>query len=128
MFAQSVGQFKDSYTNADGMLSSCAVRIFMNPTSADGLAERISDELGYTDSINDNSRGKLVEAAELSGPKYSDLQIVLTSGGKPATARKDFAYNDPELSRRMVLQLAPGRAVPAAIEAGRDAPSIGAPS
>jgi type IV secretion system protein VirD4 len=125
MFAQSLGQFKDSYTNADGMLSSCAVRIFMNPTSADGLADRISDELGFTDSINDNSRRKLVEAAELAGPKYSDVQIVLTSGGKPASARKDFAYNDPELSRRMALQLAPARAIPPAPQPEREAPSIG---
>ena len=47
MFAQSVGQLQNAYENADGMLGSCAVRIFMNPSGADGLAERLSEELSY---------------------------------------------------------------------------------
>jgi type IV secretion system protein VirD4 len=103
MFAQSVGQFQASYENADGMLGSCAIRTFMNPGGADGLAERLSEELGYVDSVNDNSRARLVEAVELSGPKYRDLQIVFASGGRPATVAKDFAYQDAELSRRMSM-------------------------
>ena len=101
MFAQSVGQLQTAYPNADGMLGSCAVRIFMNPSGADGLAERLSEELGYVDSLNDNSRRRMVEAAELAGPTYKDLQVVLARGTKPAVVRKDFAYASPELSRRM---------------------------
>jgi type IV secretion system protein VirD4 len=101
MFAQSVGQFQTAYQNADGMLGSCAVRIFMNPGGADGLAERLSEELGYVDSVNDNSRRRLVEASELSGPAYQDLQIVFAGGAKPAKVTKDFAYKDAELTRRM---------------------------
>jgi type IV secretion system protein VirD4 len=101
MFAQSVGQLKTAYENADGMLGSCAVRIYMNPSGADGLAERVSEELGYVDSINDNSRKRLVEAAELSGPGFKDQQIVVGVGTKPAKIQKDFAYNDPELKSRM---------------------------
>jgi type IV secretion system protein VirD4 len=128
MFAQSVGQFRDSYTNADGMLSSCAVRTFMNPGGADGLADRISDELGHTESINDNSRRKLVEAVELAGPQYADLQIVLSNGGKPATVTKDFAYLNQELNERMSLELPPAPARPGEMDPGRDLPSIGAPS
>jgi type IV secretion system protein VirD4 len=69
MFAQSVGQLQTAYENADGMLSSCAVRIYMNVSGADGLAERISEELGYVDSLQDNSRRRLVEAADLAGPE-----------------------------------------------------------
>ena len=103
MFAQSVGQLQTSYPNADGMLGSCAVRIFMNPSGADGLAERLSEELGYVDSLNDNSRRRMTEAAELAGPAYKDRQIVLARGTKPAVARKDFAYASPELNRRMNL-------------------------
>jgi TraM recognition site of TraD and TraG len=95
MFAQSVGQFQTAYENADGMLGSCAVRIYMNPGGADGLAERLSEELGYVDSVNDNTRRRLVEAAELSGPAYQDLQIVFAGGAKPAKVTTDFAYNDP---------------------------------
>jgi type IV secretion system protein VirD4 len=104
MFAQSVGQFQTAYANADGMLGSCAVRIFMNPSGADGLAERLSEELGYVDSLNDNSRRRLVEAADLAGPSYKERQVILAMGTKPAIVRKDFAYANPELSRRMNLK------------------------
>ena len=103
MFAQSVGQFETAYDNAQGMLSACAVRIFMNTTGADGLADKLSEELGYVESLHDNSRRKLVEAAELAGPAYEGWQIVMPNGGRPALASKDFAVRDPELSRRMEL-------------------------
>lgn len=103
MFAQSLGQLKTAYENADGMLGSCAVRIFMNPSGADGLAERISDEIGYVESLQDNSRRRLVEAAELAGPAFRDAQIVLANGSRPARVSKDFAFKDPELSRRMAM-------------------------
>jgi type IV secretion system protein VirD4 len=104
MFAQSVGQFQTAYPNADGMLGSCAVRIFMNPSGADGLAERLSEELGNVDSLNDNSRRRMVEAADLAGPSYKDRQIVVAMGAKPGNMRKDFAYANPELHRRMNLR------------------------
>lgn len=101
MFAQSVGQLQKAYDNADGMLSSCAVRIYMNPSGADGLAEKISEELGYVESVNDNSRRRLVEATDLAGPKYRDRQIVISSGGKPVIVTKDYAYKNSDLSARM---------------------------
>jgi type IV secretion system protein VirD4 len=101
MFAQSIGQLQTAYENADGMLGSCAVRIFMNPTGADGLAEKISEELGNVESLNDNSRRRLVEAADLAGPTYRDRQIVIASGAKPAIVSKDFAYQSSELAARM---------------------------
>lgn len=103
MFAQSVGQMQTAYDNADGMLGSCAVRIFMNPTGADGLAEKISEELGYVESLQDNSRRRLVEAADLAGPAYRDRQVVIASGAKPAIVSKDFAYQSPELAARMSM-------------------------
>ncbi|MFL5900584.1 MAG: type IV secretory system conjugative DNA transfer family protein [Solirubrobacterales bacterium] len=103
MFAQSVGQFKTAYENADGLLGSCAVRVFMKPGGADGLAERISEELGYADSLHDNSRKRLVEAAELAGPAYNDLEIVLATGGRPARVRKQPAHADPDLKARMSI-------------------------
>jgi type IV secretion system protein VirD4 len=103
MFAQSVGQFQTAYPNADGMLGSCAVRIFMNPSGADGVAERISEELGYVDSLNDNSRRRMVEAAELAGPSFKERQVVLAMGTKPAGVTKNFAFAHSELSRRMKL-------------------------
>jgi type IV secretion system protein VirD4 len=101
MFAQSVGQLQNAYDNADGMLGSCAVRIFMNPSGADGLAEKVSEELGYVESLNDSTRKRLVEAAELAGPGYRDRQIVIASGARPVVVSKDFAYQSDELISRM---------------------------
>lgn len=112
MFAQSVGQLQNAYENADGMLGSCAVRVFMNPSGADGLAEKLSEELGYVDSVHDNTRKRLVEAADLAGPKFKDSQIVMGLGTKPAVVGKDFAWRHPELNRRMSLP-APALAPPA---------------
>lgn len=101
MFAQSVGQLQTAYRNADGMLGACAVRTYMNPSGADGLAEKISEELGYVESLHDSSRRRLVEAAELAGPAYRDRQIVIASGAKPVMVSKDFAYANAEFRARM---------------------------
>lgn len=103
MFAQSVGQLQNAYDNADGMLGSCAVRIFMNPSGADGLAEKVSEELGYVESLNDNTRRRLVEATELAGPGYRDRQIIIASGARPVVVSKDFAYQSAEMKSRMAL-------------------------
>ena len=117
MFAQSVGQLQTAYENADGMLGSCAVRIYMNPSGADGLAERLSEELGYVDSLNDNSRRRMVEAAELAGPSYKDRQIVLGMGAKPVIVSKDFAWRHPDLAARMKGEVAQPPSSPAAAPA-----------
>jgi type IV secretion system protein VirD4 len=101
MFAQSVGQLQNAYENADGMMGSCAVRVYMNPSGADGLADKLSEEIGYADSVNDNSRRKIVEAAELAGPGYRDRQIVLANGSQPAIVTKNFAHQSPVLLARM---------------------------
>lgn len=101
MFAQSVGQLQTAYSNADGMIGACAVRIYMNPSGADGLAEKLSEELGYIDSLNDHSRKRLVEAAELAGPAYRERQLVIASGAKPVVVSKDFAYKNAQLKARM---------------------------
>ena len=101
MFAQSVGQLENAYENAEGMVGSCAVRIYMNPSAADGLAEKLSESLGYRESALDSSRQRLVDAAELAGPAYRDLQIVIGASSKPAKVGKSFAWQDPELKSRM---------------------------
>jgi type IV secretion system protein VirD4 len=111
MFAQSVGQLQNSYPNADGMMSSCAVRIYMNPSGADGLAERVSDELGYVESLHDGTRRRLVEPTELAGPDYAHRQIVIANGARPVVVSKDFAYQSPELAARIAMPTP--RALPA---------------
>jgi type IV secretion system protein VirD4 len=101
MFAQSLGQLENAYPNAEGMVGSCAVRIFMNPSAHDGLAERLSDQLGYRQSALDGTRMRLVEPSELAGPAYRDYQIVIAGSCKPAKVKKAFAWQNPELTSRM---------------------------
>jgi type IV secretion system protein VirD4 len=101
MFAQSLGQLEKAYPNAEGMIGSCAVRIFMNPSAHDGTAEKVSDELGYRNSALDGSRQKIVEPTDLAGPEYRDCQIVIAASSKPAKVKKAFAWQDAEISARM---------------------------
>lgn len=101
MFAQSFGQLKEAYPNADGMLGSCAVRMFMNVPLNDELAQKLSDMLGYREGPLDASRTKLVEPLELAGPNYRDIALVLATNTKPTKVRKVFAWQDPTLKARM---------------------------
>lgn len=100
MFAQSLGQLKTSYANADGMAGACALRLFMNPSLHDETAQKLSDDMGYRESIIDGTRVKRVEADVLAGPEFVDKVIVMPTGAPPVRLRKHFAYSDPELAGR----------------------------
>ncbi len=100
MFAQSLGQLQEAYPNADGMISSCAVRVYLNPSGADGLAERLSKELGNVTNLTDGTQQPLVPASELAGPKWADQQLVLAIGTRPARIRKNFVFRNQELWAR----------------------------
>lgn len=99
MFVQSLGQMKQAYANADGMVGSCAVRCYMNPSAHDGTTERISKELGQREGAIDGQRKDLVEATDLTGPDYKDDVIVFSTGSKPARVAKTFAYLPPFAER-----------------------------
>ncbi len=101
MFAQSLGQLQEAYPNADGMISSCAVRVYLNPSGADGLAEKLSKELGSVTNLADGTQQSLVPPNELAGPKWADRQLVIASGTRPARIRKNFAFRNAELNARM---------------------------
>lgn len=110
MFAQSVGQLREAYKNADGMIGSCAVRIYMNASGADGLAEKLSEEIGSVDSFTDGQKKRLVEASDLAGPNYRDYQVVFGLNARPAKVRKDYAWKDETIKSRMgVLELEPAK-------------------
>lgn len=101
MFAQSLGQLENAYKNSEGMVGSCAVRMYMNPSLHDGTAQRISDELGFQEGVLDGSRQKIVEPPVLAGPDYKDFVIVMASGFGPFRLRKAFAYQDQAIASRM---------------------------
>jgi type IV secretion system protein VirD4 len=101
MFTQSLGQLKNAYENAEGMVGSCAVRMYMNPSLHDETAQKISDDIGMQEGVLDNTRQKIVEAPVLAGPEYKDYVIVMASGFRPFRVRKSFAYADAAIRSRM---------------------------
>jgi len=113
MFAQNLAQLKTAYpTSWDGMIGSCAVRSFMNPSLQDGSAQMVSEQIGYRrgeehggkDAFVANANPRfVVEPTLLAGADYKELQIVLGTGSKPAKVRKRYAYADPALAAKMAL-------------------------
>ena len=101
MFTQSLGQLEKAYPNAEGMVGSCALRMYMNPSLHDETAQKISDDIGFTEGALDGQRQKIVEAPVLAGPEYKDFVIVMASGFKPFRLRKNFAYQDETIRSRM---------------------------
>ncbi len=91
LVAQSLGQIRNAYKNADGMLGQCGLRAFMNPSLQDGTAQKISDDIGYYESVLDRSRQKVIEPQMLSGPRFRDWQVIFTQGNKPLLAKKVLA-------------------------------------
>jgi type IV secretion system protein VirD4 len=101
MFAQSLGQLENAYENAEGMVGSCALRMYMNPSLHDETAQKLSDQIGLQEGVLDSTRQKIVEAPVLAGPEYKDFVICMASGFKPFRVRKNFAYADQTIKSRM---------------------------
>ncbi len=101
LFAQSLGQLKEAYPNADGMIGGCAIRMFMNPSLHDETAKKVSDDIGFQESVIDGTRVKVVEPNVLAGPDYKDLVIVMAANARAARLKKYFAYADDALKARM---------------------------
>ena len=101
LFAQSLGQLEVAYPNADGMIGGCAIRMFMNPSLHDETAQKVSDDIGFMDSVIDGTRVKIVEPNVLSGPDYKDLVIVMAAHARAARLKKYFAHADDALNARM---------------------------
>jgi type IV secretion system protein VirD4 len=122
MFAQSLGQMKAAYVNGEGMMGSCAVRTFMNPSLQDGTAKMLAEQIGHRTGEEHGGKEKtanaetlVVTATQLAGAEFKELQIVLGTGTKPAKVRKMYAHRDPALVAKMgaVQDTGSGRAVAA---------------
>lgn len=101
MFTQDIGQLKKAYENADGMVGNCGVRMYMNPDMGDGTAQKLSEDIGYRESVLDGQRVKVVEANVLAGPEFKDMVIVWARGmARPGKVRKNYSYLDPTLESR----------------------------
>jgi type IV secretion system protein VirD4 len=100
LFAQSLGQISNAYPNAEGMIGGCAIRMFMNPSLHDETAQKVSDDIGFQESVIDGTRVKVVEPNVLAGSDYKDLVIVMASNARAARLKKYFAYADDGLMAR----------------------------
>jgi type IV secretion system protein VirD4 len=103
MFAQNMSQMENTYERADGMVGGCAVRCFMNPGMQDGLAQKLSDQLGYRDSVLDGSRVKVVEPNVLAGPDFKDRILVTATSALPGVLTKRPAHLTPVFVERMKI-------------------------
>ena len=101
MFTQSLGQLEAAYENAEGMVGSCVLRMYMNPSAHDGTAQKLSDEIGMQEGVLDNTRQKIVEPSVLAGPDYKDHVLVMATGFRPFRVKKRFAHEDPTVASRM---------------------------
>lgn len=99
MFAQSLGQLREAYPNADGLMEMCYVQCFMNPEF--DTAKRLSDRLGSNESLLRNKKQRVAEPQELMGPDYVDKIITFTRGAAPLKLDKSLAHEEPSLQVRM---------------------------
>ncbi|MCB1596064.1 MAG: type IV secretory system conjugative DNA transfer family protein, partial [Xanthomonadales bacterium] len=100
---QYIEQVVSHYKSGNGLIGSCAVRAFMNPSGHDGSAKKLSEELGKMESIVDGSQHNIADMTDLTGSEYANDVIILSSGNKPIRATKHFAYQDEELTKRMSI-------------------------
>lgn len=100
MFAQSLGQLRNIYPNADGMIGNCRVQCYMNPALHDGTAEHLSKSLGMFESPLDGSRQRVVEPQALAGPEFKDLIVGFSQSMRPFKMKKQMAFEtEPYRSR-----------------------------
>lgn len=101
MFCQNFGQLKSAYPNAQGMMSNCAVRCYMNPD--EDAARWMAENLGTKQGLLDGDRKPLVEAHQLTGPEFAQKVIVFSRGSPPARLDKTPAFADPACKQRITL-------------------------
>ncbi|MGM4924500.1 type IV secretory system conjugative DNA transfer family protein [Tardiphaga sp. 804_B3_N1_9] len=99
MFCQNTGQLQTTYPNAQGMMSNCAVRCFMNPD--EDAARWISENLGQRHGLLDGRRKPLVEPHQLTGTEFAKQIVVFSRGQPPARLDKRPSYEDPVCVARL---------------------------
>ncbi|MGY4303831.1 type IV secretion system protein VirD4 [Bradyrhizobium sp. USDA 4369] len=92
MVAQYPEQLTAAYAEVgEGMMESCDVRMYMNPTAA--TAERLAKAFGKSRNVLDSSRKQLLEAADILGPEHRDSIFVLAANEQPQILRKNYYYS-----------------------------------
>ncbi|WP_300379714.1 type IV secretory system conjugative DNA transfer family protein [Henriciella sp.] len=101
MFAQSLGQLRNIYPNADGLIGNCRVQCYMNPSIHDGTAEHISKSLGMFESPLDGSRQRVAEPQDLAGPEFKNLIVGFSQSMRPLKMKKQMAFETEPYRTRL---------------------------
>ncbi|UTW59530.1 type IV secretory system conjugative DNA transfer family protein [Kordiimonas sp. SCSIO 12603] len=99
MFAQSMGQIRKAYPDADGLMEMCYAQCFMNPEF--DTARRLSDRVGNKKSLIAGKRERVVEPQELMGSEYANTILSFVRGKDPMKLDKVFAYEAAGIRERM---------------------------
>lgn len=99
MFAQSMGQLRKSYPDADGLMEMCFIQSYMNPEF--DTAKRLSDRLGSEESLLRGKKQRLAEPQALMSEEYDNIIMTFARGKSPIKLTKSFAYEHPMLKGRM---------------------------
>ncbi|KRR19721.1 hypothetical protein CQ14_34640, partial [Bradyrhizobium lablabi] len=116
LFCQNLGQLQTAYPNAQGMMSNCAIRCFMNPD--EDSARWLSENLGTRHGLLDGTRKPLVEAHQLTGPEFANQVIVFSRGQLPARLDKKPAFADPVCKSRIAGEGEPEQSTGATSSSG----------
>lgn len=91
MIAQYPEQLQQAYPGVgDGMMESCDVRMYMNPTAA--TATKIEQAFGIARNIFTSKEKPRVDTTDIQGPAHRDSIFVLASGEEPTILRKRFFH------------------------------------
>ncbi|MDQ0458295.1 type IV secretory system conjugative DNA transfer family protein [Rhizobium paknamense] len=91
MIAQYPEQLLKAYPDVgEGMMESCDVRMYMNPTSH--TAERLSKDFGMSESVFGKSRKPRLEATTILSPTHRNSIFVLATNEAPQILRKEFFH------------------------------------
>jgi len=88
LFAQSLGQLQKHYENAEGLIGSCDIRCFMNPSQTEGLAKKVSEDIGFSTELVSGEQRLRLEPSDVAGEKYSDNVFVFSNNFDPVIISK----------------------------------------
>ncbi|MEM9128563.1 MAG: type IV secretory system conjugative DNA transfer family protein [Pseudomonadota bacterium] len=94
MILQDYDQAKAGSSKPNLVLKTPKVRLFMNPTLE--TAQDMSAELGKINQVITGKDKPLAEPSELMGQDYKNTIVALSSGSRPLSLRKHFAWQDPD--------------------------------
>lgn len=88
LFAQTIGQLKKLYVNAEGLIGACDVRCFMNPSQFENIAKKVSEDIGFNKDPITGERKPIISEHDISSEKYKDKVFVFRNTKAPVIVNK----------------------------------------